>query len=110
MIEKYKQKETVSDEAFKLGSFLSEYLEKQVAPRQSQWQKITKAWDEAVPVSIARMCSIIGFDEGVLTIGVASQAYANEIRLITKELMEILNVNLGRNKIRKIRTILKQGS
>ncbi len=108
MTEDYRQKDAISDRA-KLGSFLSEYLLKQVAPRQKQWSKIIQNWETAVPETIARMCSIEGLDDGVLTIGAASQVYANEIRLISNELIDILNVNLGNKKIKKIKTVLKQG-
>ncbi|MFA5554755.1 MAG: DUF721 domain-containing protein [Phycisphaerae bacterium] len=93
----------------KLGSALADYLKYKIEPKRKQWMVLSEIWGDVIPEKLKEYCEMGDLEGGVLTVKVDSQAYANEIRLISRDLMNNIRNKTGILKITKIRTELRQG-
>lgn len=59
-------------------------------------------WAELVGTDVAAHCTPRSFEDGVLTVGTDSTAWATQLRLLAADLVRRLNVELGHGAITKI--------
>ncbi len=59
-------------------------------------------WSELVGADVAAHCTPRSFEDGVLTVGTDSTAWATQLRLLAADLVRRLNVELGHGTITKI--------
>lgn len=103
------QNKTEDADNNKLGSVLADYLKYKIEPQRKQWAVLSEIWDDIIPQKLKEHCEPAGLDGGVLAVKVDSQAYANEIRMISRDLINNIRNKTGILKIVKIRTLLRQG-
>ncbi|KAA3656820.1 MAG: DUF721 domain-containing protein [Calditrichaeota bacterium] len=64
--------------------------------------KILTLYPRAVGKKIAGISKAVSFSNGILVVRVSSAAWRNELNLMTLQIREILNKELGEQKINKI--------
>jgi len=69
---------------------------------QIEVSSVTARWREVVGEQIADHCEPIGFDDGVLTVKASSTAWATQIGLISGEIRQRLNEEIGRQVVAEI--------
>lgn len=64
--------------------------------------KVLTIYPEAVGERIASISKAVSFQNGILVVRVKSAAWRNELNLMTLQIKDILNKDLGENLINKI--------
>jgi hypothetical protein len=89
-------------EACRLGDVVSEYLIRQVGPRQAYFYKVVEAWGELIPAHLQEHCTLADLSEGQLKVTVDSPVYLYELRLHRDELLQQLRRRAGRTQSGKM--------
>jgi hypothetical protein len=92
----------VSREVSKLGDVVSDYISKQVGPRQSYFSALAEIWDELMPAGMQGHCALSDFSGGQLRVVVDSPVYLYELRLCQNELLRELQ--------RRLRAVKRSGA
>ena len=59
-------------------------------------------WDQIVGPDVAQHCQPISFEDGVLTVGADSSAWATQVRLLTPNLLGLLAREVGEGTVTRI--------
>ena len=87
----------------RLGEAATRLLESQILPRQARFGAVVEAWDSLLPAELRRHCKLAEVSAGQLTVLVDSPSYVYELRLCSSELLEQLQQQCPRARIKKIR-------
>lgn len=94
------------DSATKLGDILSELVDERIAPQQARFGPVAELWDELLPAELVRHCEIADISGGRLTVRADSPAHANELRWCSSELLEQIQRQCPRIRIKAIKVVL----
>jgi hypothetical protein len=74
-------------EASLIGEVVTEYITRNVGPRQSYFSAVAGVWEELIPAELQAHCSLKDFSRGRLVVKVDSPVYLYELQLRRKELL-----------------------
>ncbi|MHC4571687.1 MAG: DciA family protein [Planctomycetota bacterium] len=114
MVDKGKQLQNVArwrskrnlNKAAKLGDVIRQLVENRISPLQARFGKIEEAWNQLLPAELCRHCGITSISGGQLKVHVDSPSYVYELQLCSSELLEELQRQCPRAKIKKIKFII----
>ena len=90
----------------KLGDTLRELMEHQISPRQARLGPIFELWSQLLPTELARHCKLSDVSGGQLKVLVDSPAHLYELKLCSSELLEELQRQCPRAKIKGIKFVV----
>lgn len=91
----------------RLGQIVTDYLEKNVGPKQSVYAQLSQVWDTLLPDELASHCRLDELKGSVLSVSVDGPAYMHELRLCSAEILSQLRKECPRARIKNIKTALK---
>lgn len=83
-------------------------VQENVAP-ESVLAEVQAAWEHSVGAAIAGHSHPVAERDGVLDVVCSSSVWAQELELLSGELIEGINANLARRKITQIRCLIDLG-
>ncbi len=90
----------------KLAEAVSQFFEKQVAPRQKKYGSLPQVWSQLLPPQLAGHCQLLDASGGQLKVQVESPSYRHELQMIGYEIIDKLNYLCPRAKIKKLKIIV----
>ena len=105
---KYLKNEKPLETAVPLADVLEQYLGKNIAPRQKQWESIGQLWEDLVPATLGKHCRIKEVTSGTLKIAADSPVYMHELRLCADEVLREIQNESTAGHIKKIKVILER--
>jgi predicted nucleic acid-binding Zn ribbon protein len=90
----------------RLGDALGELMNKRISPQQARFGPVAELWGQLLPEELGRHCRIADISGGQLRVLVDSPSYAHELRMCGPKLLEELQRQCPRAKIRKIRFVV----
>ena len=94
------------DRTVRLGDTLSELMKNRISPLQSRFGPVAELWNQLLPTELTQHCSLTGISGGQLKVLVDSPVYLYELKLCGSELLEQLQQQCPRARIRKIKFIV----
>jgi len=95
-------------EIVRLGKITEQLMDRWISPRQTRWAAVVQLWGRLLPAELGRHCEVVDVSGGQLKVLVDSPAYASELRLCCSELLEQLQRQCPRAKIKEIRFVLNK--
>ena len=92
--------------ATRLGDILSELMENRISPQQARFGTLAELWSELLPAELRRHCKLADIIGGQLKVAVDSPSYANELRWCSAELLDELQRQFPRAKIKGIKVVV----
>ena len=92
--------------ATRLGKTLGELMKKRISPQQVRFGPVVELWDQLLPAELQRHCKIADISGGQLKVLVDSPSYLYELQLCSSELLEELQQQCPRARIRTIKFIV----
>ncbi|GAG41874.1 unnamed protein product [marine sediment metagenome] len=89
-----------------LGKALDSLMENRISPQQAESERITQAWKEVLPYEFQGKCKLVKISAGRLTVVAVSPSYANKLWMCRREIIEELQDQCPRAKIKKIKIII----
>jgi predicted nucleic acid-binding Zn ribbon protein len=94
------------DRATRLGDILSELMENRISPQQARFGTLAELWGELLPAELRWHCKLADISGGQLKVVVDSPSYANELRWCSSELLDELQRQFPRAKIKGIKFVV----
>ncbi len=91
------------DRTVKLADVAKAVLEERISPQQSRFHEVSLIWNQLLPAEFQEHCEITDISGGQLKILVDSPAYTHELRLCTPQLLEALQSQCPRARIKTIK-------
>ncbi len=92
--------------AVKLSDLVDELMDKQFGPQQLRLARIAGQWERLLPAELASHCRITGLSAGRLTVQTDLPVYRHELQMCGTELLNQLQLNCPREKIKEIKFVL----
>ena len=92
--------------AVRLGDTLSELMNNHISPRQARFGPIAELWSQLLPAELSRHCRLSEVSGGQLKVLVDSPVYLYELKLCSSELLEELQRQCPRAKVKEIKFIV----
>ncbi len=90
----------------RLGDTIRQLMDNQVSPQQARFGPVAELWGQLLPAELQRHCKIVALQGGQLKVQVDSPSYANELRWCCSELLEQIQQQCPRAKIKGIKFIV----
>ncbi len=90
-------------EPVSIGDEIPEFTERMGWTEQIEIASIGARWEEIVGEDIARHCTVVSFDDGVLTLQASSTAWAEQLRVVSGKIRSRVNGEIGRPVVSTIR-------
>ena len=90
----------------KLGDIVKDFMDNRVGPGHTRFGLVVELWDQLLSVELGRHCKLMDLSAGQLKVQVDSPVYASELRWCTSELLEQLQRQCPRARIRKIKVVV----
>jgi len=87
----------------RLGDVVKQLMENRVSPRQARFEAIAEVWSRLLPAEVHSHCEIADISGGQLRVLVDSPSYVYDLRLCSPELLEELQQQCPRARIKKIK-------
>jgi len=87
----------------RLGDVVKQFMENRVSPRQARFEAIAEVWSRLLPAEVHNHCEIADISGGQLKVLVDSPSYVYDLRLCSPELLEELQQQCPRARIKKIK-------
>ena len=87
----------------RLGDVVKQLMENRVSPRQARFEAIAEVWSRLLPAEVHSHCEIADISGGQLKVLVDSPSYVYDLRLCSPELLEELQQQCPRARIKKIK-------
>ncbi len=87
----------------RLGDLVEQVIERGVVPRQVRFGRLAEVWGGLLPVELRRHCRIADVSGGLVRVLVDSPSYVYELQLCCGELLEGLQRQCPRLRIKKIK-------
>jgi hypothetical protein len=100
---KWRTRQKPKKTAARLGDVVKQFMENQVSPRQARFGTIAEVWGGLLPAELRRHCEITDISGGRLKVLVDSPSYMYELQLCSSELLEELQRQCPRARIKKIK-------
>jgi len=94
------------DRIARLGEVVGQLMDSRILPRQARFGMVAELWGRLLPVELRRHCEVADISGGQLKVRVDSPAYASELRLCCPRLLEELQRQCPRVKIKRVKFIL----
>jgi len=94
------------DRAVKLGQIVTGIMDRRVVPQYNKTNSVALAWDSLVPAGLKQHCKLSELDSGTLKVLVDSPAYAYELQLCSKQLIEQFQKRSPAARINKIKVTI----
>jgi len=101
------QKKATRKEATKISDAINQLMEKQISPAQSRFGPLVEEWNRIIPREMQQHCNLADISGGQLKVSVDSPAYRYELQICSPSILEKLQENCPRAKIRKIKFVLE---
>ena len=86
----------------KLGDVVKELMDKQISPRHAIFSSVVESWEQLLPSELGRHCEIVDISGGCLKVAVDSPSYMYELRLCSRQILEQLDEQCPRARVRRI--------
>jgi predicted nucleic acid-binding Zn ribbon protein len=86
-----------------IGDEIPEFTERMGWTERIEIASIGARWGEIVGEDIARHCTVVSFDDGVLILQASSTAWAEQLRVVSGKIRQRVNEELGRPVVSTIR-------
>ena len=90
-------------QAVKLGDVLSELMQARISPQRERADSITQAWSWLLPKELYEHCCLADISGGEIEVRADSPSYVYELQLCGAELLEQLQRQCPRARIKKIK-------
>ncbi len=87
----------------KLGDAVKQLMENQISPQQARFGLIAELWSQLLPAELCRHCKLAGLSGGQLKVLVDSPTHLYELQLCSPQLLEELQQQCPRARIKKIK-------
>lgn len=94
------------DRTVRLGDTLNQLLERRITPQQIRFAPIARLWRQLLPAELSSRCEIIDLSGGQLTVRVESPSVKFELQLCGPKLLEQLQKQCPRARVKRIRFVL----
>jgi hypothetical protein len=94
---------TKSNRTARLGDAVKQLMENQILPRQAKFGAIAELWSQLLPAELHRHCKLADVAGGQLKVLVDSPTHLYELRLCSSQLLEELQQQCPRARIKKIK-------
>jgi len=92
--------------AARLSDILMGLMDNRISPKQARFGPVAELWDQLLPEELHRHCRIADISNGQLKVLVDSPSYLHELRLCSLELLERLQRQCPRARIKKIKCLI----
>ncbi|UCF44126.1 MAG: DUF721 domain-containing protein [Planctomycetota bacterium] len=90
-------------ETERLGEVVEQVIEREVLPRRVRFGQLAEAWSGLLPAELRRHCRIADVSGGQIKVLADSPSYVYELRLCGSELIERLQQQCPRFRIKRIK-------
>ena len=90
----------------KLGDAVKQLMENWISPQQAKFESVFELWSRLLPAELCQHCKIADISGGQLKVLADSPSYVHELRLCSSELLEELQQQCPRAKIKKIKFVI----
>ena len=94
---------TKSNRTARLGDAVRQLMENQILPRQARFEAVVELWSQLLPAELRRHCKLADISGGQLKVLVDSPAHLYELQLCSSQLLEELQQQCPRARIKKIK-------
>jgi len=92
-----------SNRTAKLGDTVKQLMENQISPQQARFGPIAELWSQLLPAELCRHCKLADISGGQLKVLVDSPTHLYELQLCSSQLLEELQQQCPRARIKKIK-------
>ena len=92
-----------SNRTAKLGDAVKQLMENQISPQQARFGPIAELWSQLLPAELRRHCKLADISGGQLRVLVDSPTYLCELQWCSSQLLEELQQQCPRARIKKIK-------
>jgi hypothetical protein len=97
-----RQTNSFPDSTVKLADAIKGIMDRRISPCQKRFAVVAEAWERILPQSLRSHCRMTDIAGGTIKVKVDSPVYLYELRLCEKPVLEQLQQDCPRAKIRKI--------
>jgi hypothetical protein len=87
----------------RIGEVVEQVIEREVLPRQARFERLAEVWGGLLPEELQRHCRIADVSWGLVRVLADSPSYVYELQLCREELLEGLQQQCPRLRIRKLK-------
>ena len=95
-----------SDRTVSLGNAAEQLMAGWIAPRQSKYGPVAEVWEQLLPEGLNEHCEIVDITAGRLKVKVDSPSYRYELQLCSTELLEELQRQCPKSRLRQIKFVI----
>ena len=95
-----------SDRTVRLGEVVEQVVAEHISPRQSRFAEVVEVWSQLLPEELSRHCEIVDIAGGLLMVKADSPAYVYELQLCTSGLLDELQRQCPRVRLKKIKFVV----
>ena len=92
-----------SNRTAKLGDTVKQLMENQISPQQARFGPIAELWSQLLPAELHRHCKLADISGGQFKVLVDSPTHLYELQLCSSQLLEELQQQCPRARIKKIK-------
>jgi len=92
-----------SNRTARLGDAVKQLMENQISPQQARFGPIVEFWSQLLPAELCRHCKLAELSGGQLKVLVDSPTHLYELQLCSSQLLEELQQQCPRARIKKIK-------
>ena len=90
----------------RLGDVVRQLMERQILPRQAKFEPVVQLWNQLLPEELRRHCEIVDFSSGQLKVRVDSPSHASELRWCSSQLLDEIQDQCPRAKLKEIKVVI----
>ena len=94
------------DNSARLGELLQKVMVERISPLQARFGELADVWSDVVPQELYEHCEIVDVLSGELKVSVDSSPYMYELRLCSAELLQELQRQCPRARLKRIKFVL----
>jgi len=95
-----------SNRTAKLGDAVKQLMENRISPQQARFGPIAELWSQLLPAELCRHCKLADLSGGQLKVLVDSPTHLYELQLCSSQLLEELQQQCPRARIKKIKFVI----
>ena len=95
------------DRTRRLSDVLTQIMDRRIAPQQNRFGSVAQLWEQLLPPRLVGHCRIIEVSGGTLNVAAETSAYANELRWASEQIIEQLQINCPKARIRTIKVTIR---
>jgi len=92
-----------SNRTARLGDAVKQLMENQISPQQARFGPIAELWSRLLPAELCQHCKLADLSGGQLKVLVDSPTHLYELQLCSSQLLEELQQQCPRARIKKIK-------